>query len=254
MSYFGQKNFLIEVAKGNVPKHSLVHVIGRNTAVANGSWELISNLSTSYTWLSAATTVRVKAGGNAADDASGDGARTIHVEGLDENLNYATEDITLAGASASSSTTTTFCRIFEAHVLTCGLYATPYNTGIIIIENTAGTIDLIEIDPTESQSEFCAYTIPTGYTAHLLSLAVQVDSTKPADIRLITRENIGDATPPVSAMRLRHFADGIEGEYEFIPNSPFLFIPAETDIFMEAEGDGAQTDVSADFELLLVQD
>ena len=41
MTYIGHSDFLIEVAKGNVAGHSLVHKFGRNAAVPNGSWEFV---------------------------------------------------------------------------------------------------------------------------------------------------------------------------------------------------------------------
>jgi hypothetical protein len=59
---------------------------GANPAVGNGAFEDIWYNGGSYTLLTSAETVRVKAGGNAADDSAGAGARTITVYGLDENL------------------------------------------------------------------------------------------------------------------------------------------------------------------------
>jgi hypothetical protein len=44
MSYYEERDFLIEVEKGNISHHFLVHKFGKNSAVANGSWELIANL------------------------------------------------------------------------------------------------------------------------------------------------------------------------------------------------------------------
>ncbi len=246
--------YLTDVSKGNITGESIVHKFGRNTAVANGAWELIGNLSAAYTFPAAATTVRVKAGGNAADDSAGAGARTIRVFGIDSNLNYADEAITLAGASASSSTSTSFWRVFRAFVETCGTYATPYNTGAIVVENTAGTSDLLKMEANESQTQLGLYSVATGYTAYLLSIAVQVDSTKPADIRLFTRENFNDTSAPLSASRLRHYADGIAGEYSYVPQSPMLSLAGPSDIWMEAEGSGGVSEVSCDFEMLLVQD
>ena len=44
MSYIGNKDFLIEVQKGNVVGHSMVHKFGRNDAVPNGSWAFVNLL------------------------------------------------------------------------------------------------------------------------------------------------------------------------------------------------------------------
>jgi hypothetical protein len=252
VQYVLDQNFLLEVMKGTVPNHFIIHKFGRNQSVADGSFEIIGNVSGVYPFPAAATTVRVKAGGDADDDATGDGARTILVQGLDENLDLAEEEITLNGVGASTSTTTTFFRIFRSYVLTCGLYATPYNTAAITIENTAGTADLMIITAGESQSQICSYTIPNGYTGYLLSFSASVDAIKAANLRIHTRADISDVTPPVAPSRLRHFVHGVLGVYSFRPASPILALPAATDVWAEAAGGGAITEVSADMEILLV--
>ncbi len=252
MSYYGNTDFLIEVAKGNISGHSIVQKFGRNLAVANATWELISNLSGTYPFPSAATTVRVKSGGNANDTVAGTRARKVRIYGLDNTLALADEEVDLAGASASSSTTTSFWRVFRGVVTEVGTYGST-NEAAIVVENTAGTADLLQINAEESQSQLCSYSIPTGYTGYLISLHVQVDASKAADIRVCTRDDIDSTSSSIKPARVRHYADGILGEYTFIPKSPAITLLEKSDIFVEAEGGGAQTEVSADFELLLVQ-
>ena len=48
MSYLHYRDFLLEVAKGNVPKHSLVHKFGRNSDIDAG-FEAIWNGGADYT-------------------------------------------------------------------------------------------------------------------------------------------------------------------------------------------------------------
>jgi len=67
----GGKDFLIEVQKGNIAGHSMVHKFGRNDNVPMNSWEFINLLGFTDWPLSAPTTVRIKAGGDAADVAGG---------------------------------------------------------------------------------------------------------------------------------------------------------------------------------------
>jgi hypothetical protein len=50
------------------------------------------------------------------------------------------------------------------------------------------------------------------------------------------------------------YLDGIEGSQPFQPHSPLPGMPGKTDIWWEAEGSGAQTEVAVDFELLIVDD
>lgn len=247
----GSEDFLIEVAKGKVPGHSIVHKFGRNNVVANGVWEHVSLLSGATTFLSAATTVRIKAGGNVADTAAGAGAREVTVQGIDNNLVEITETIATAGASASSATTALFWRIHRTWVSGVGTYGVG-NTGPIIVEASGGG-DLIMIAATEGQSQFAGFTIPIGKTGHYLGTHIMVDSLKPADMKFLQRRNFNDITAPMSSLRLVNYFDGVAGHMTFMPRTPMIF-PALTDIWWEAEGSGAQSEVSVDFELLLVDD
>lgn len=253
MSFFGSTDFLIEVQKGNVPGHSLVHKFGRNDGVPSGSWEFINQLGFTVWPLAAVTTVRIKAGGSAADDAGGNGAQEVTVEGIDSTLARITEAITTAGASASSVTTATFWRIDRAFVSAVGTYGAA-NTADIVIENGAGGTDLIQITIEEGQSQFGGFSIPTGKTGYMLSMHAQVDSNKTTNIRMFIRENLNDTSAPMSAKRIMAHFDGVEGPEDLKPRSPLEPFPALTDIWFEAWGDGAVSEVSIDFEILLVDD
>lgn len=245
-------DYFVEVARGNVSGQSLVHKFGRNDAVASGVWELISQLSAATSFRSSASTVRIKAGGNAADTAAGAGAREITVVGIDDNLAEITETIATAGGSASSATTASFWRIYRAYVSAVGTYGVA-NTGIITIEDSGGAADMLIIAAAEGQSQHAAYTIPTGKTGYLTSIHLDVDAGKAADFRFFIRENFNDTSAPMSAKRLTLYWDGVLGTVDFKPEGPIEF-PALTDIWIEAEGSGAGTEVSADFEILIIDD
>lgn len=253
MTYLPTQDYLIEVQRGNVPGVSMVHKFGRNDAVPNGSWAFV-NLSGFTAWpLSAATTVRVKAGGDAADTAAGAGAREVTVQGIDSNFAETSEAIATAGASASSATSTSFWRVHRAWVSSAGTYGAA-NTAAIDIENSGGGTDLIQIGVEEGQSQFAGWTVPASKTAYLLYLHISADGLKPADIRVFTRADIDDASAPVASKRLKLFFDGIAGAMRYLPKGPELIIPAKSDIWVEARGSGALTEVSANFELLIIDD
>ena len=221
---YTSSDFYTEVVKGNIPGHSIIHKFGRNDAVASGVWERVALLSVPAFHLSAATTVRIKAGGNANDTAAGTGAREVTVEGLDASGNSLSETIATNGIAASASTTGSFLRDFRAYVSAVGTYSTTPTTGTnqaaITIENTAGTQDLISIAQYEGQSQYCGYTIPAGKTGYLLSALITVDSNKTADAKIITRAGITDAAAPFSSLRIRNYWDGVTGVLPFHPKSP----------------------------------
>jgi len=247
--------YLFDIARGRVSNVSLVHKFGRNSGVPNGSFEGVLQASAQFYWPQAATTVRVKAGGNAADDGTssplGAGARSVTVSGIDVNGQAATETLTTAGGSASASTTTEFWRVNRAWVAETGTY-TAANTAAIMIEDTAGANDMITIVAEEGQTQFAAFTVPINKRGYLLSAYAYADATKAADFALYTRNNITDVTAPMSAKRLKHYWDGVLGSVRIQPHSPMLTLAPLTDIWIEAQGGGALTEVSAGFEVALV--
>lgn len=253
MTYLLSKEFLTEVAKGNIPGHSLVHKFGRNTGVPNGSFEFVNTLGFTAWPLSAATTVRIKAGGDAADTAAGAGAREVTVQGIDSSFNETSEAIATAGASASSATTASFWRVHRAWVSAVGTYGAA-NTAAVTIENSAGGTDLIQIATGEGQSQFCAYTIPTGKTGYLISIQLTVDTTKSGDFRIFTRDDIDDTSAPMKSKRIKLYFDGVSGQLVRNPSSPMVTVAAKSDIWVEALGDGGVIEATADMEILLVDD
>lgn len=259
MSNILSTDFYTEVRKGNVTGHALVHKFGRNDGVG-ATFEGIHLLSGAFNFLTAASTVRIKAGGNAADTAAGVGAQAITIEGLDNSLNFVSESVATAGGSASSNTSASFWRVFRLYVTpaSAGAYATSAgtvgaNTGIVTVENSAGGTDLITIGAGEGQSQYGAYAVPTGKTAYFLSATMTTDGNKAADFRCYTRENLSDFSTPFEPKRLKVYFDGILGTFSFSPKSPGFTVSGGGDIWWEAEA-GASTEVSIDFELLLVDD
>jgi len=239
------------IRRGLVTGASIVHKFGRNPAVPNGSWAGILTSSAQFVWLTAASAVRVKAGGNSADTSNGAGARTVTIQGLSATGAEVTATVTLAGASASAATTQTFLRVYRAWVETAGTY-TGNNTGNVVIETTGGTA-LIQITAGEGQTQYCAYTIPLGKTGYLANVTVQADSLKPADFRLFTRGPCTTVTAPFPAKRLKYYWDGISGKASSQTRTSILAMPALTDIWIEAQGSSA-TEATADMEIILFDD
>jgi hypothetical protein len=254
MTYITDKNFLIEVAKGNVAGHSLVHKFGRNLAVPNGSWAFVSTLGhTAWPITTGDSSVRVKLG-NAADTAAGAGAREITVQGISAGtFTETSEAIATAGATSSSATTATFWRVHRAWVSSAGTYGAA-NTAAVVIETSGGETDVISIAAGEGQTQFAGWTVPAGKTAYLLSLHATVDAGKAADIRVFTRADMDDTAAPLKSKRLKLYFDGVLGSIDYRPRSPEIEIAAKSDIWVEAYGGGALSQVSADFELLVVDD
>lgn len=248
-------NFQFDMARNLYRDRYVVHKFGSNPAVPSGErdiwlWGATSAGNINYPWPTAAETVRIRAGGNAADTAAGAGARSVTIEGLDENWALASETVATAGASASSATTTTFIRVYRAYVAESGTYGAA-NTGAIIIENTSSTNVLAAIQAARGQTQISHYTVPDGYTAYLRAAEVSVDgaANKELTIRMYQRRDADNTSSNIRAPRLVHESTGVSGEkvlnWESLPS-----FPGKTDLWWTSQGVSGSA-ASVDYDLWL---
>lgn len=234
-----------------------LHRFGYNGTVPNGSfddvWSYGPTVGT-YPWPTTAETIRVKSGGNAADTSDGAGARTVIVDFLNATGVQVQETLTLAGASASSATSSTCTRVIRAWVATAGTVLSN-NTAGILIENTSANQILAAIDTGVGQTEMTMYTIPLGYTGYLTRIHadVSIGTNKDADIRMWQRRDALTFAAPFGAKRLVRRWTAIQGE-SVDDFDIYQVFPALTDIWVEAQGNGATTEVDIDYDMIMVKD
>lgn len=188
-----------------------------------------------HLWLpTVAKTVRVKAGGNIADTAAGTGLRTVRVIGVDENWEYAQEDLTLAGAPASAATATTFLRVNRVSGLTAGTGKA--NAGPVVIEASDSSDDIATIATDHAQSEIAHISVPKGYVYIPSQIILFVDATKPADIDILAMYQDGPH---------RKIQDivGASGEV-VIPTRGASAWPAQTDLWIEGKVAASTAEIS----------
>lgn len=234
------------------------HRFGFNGTVPNGSFADVwayGPTDATYNWPTTDETFRVAAGGNAADDSDGGaGARTIQIVYLDANGNEQQDQLTLAGASASDTTTSTGRRVIRAWVDTSGTIESN-NTGDIIIENSSTNQVVAVISAGVGQTQLSQYTVPLGYTAYLtrVQVNVSVGTNKDADVRMWQRQGAYTTSAPFGTKRIIRQWLAIQGDnvikYESNPSFPAL-----TDLWFEAQGNGATTAIDVDYDLICVKD
>ena len=246
-----------ETAARRVGTASIIHKFGRNPAVGTTFVPISIGGVYQTPQAAAATTLRVKAGGDANDTAAGSGAREITLQGLDDTGAEVIEAVATAGASASSATTATFTRLHRAYVSKSGTYATSAagsHAGDIVIENGAGGTDWLTIDSTDfpkGQSEVGIVSIPAGYKAYLKTFFVYTDSSKTSDFILFKRESILDAAAPYQGMRAQFVGQSTGENVPLSPSSPLGPFVGPCDLgFMAKVGVGTAS-VGVDFELML---
>lgn len=243
---------VLDESRGTHGDRSSVQKFGRNPDVAAATEEDIWSAGGAYTgFLTAASAVRIKTGGNAADDSAGAGARKVLIVGLDENWTQAQEEVTTAGTSASSPTSTTFIRVFRAYVTDAGAYGAA-NTGDVTIETTGGAVVAL-IAAGRGQTQLAVYTVPAGKTAYCRRTGASVDGAKATTVYYYQRRNADVVAAPFTGKRLWKAYEGLSGpiESEF---SSYPSFPAKTDIWAAAVGPAGGAGVSASFDLVLVDD
>jgi len=250
--------FFFEIAFQRIPGYSLVNKFGHNAAVGNGTFEDVWSAGGRYPWPTAA--VQLEAISTSTDDDDGGtGAQIVKVYGLDGSLNEINETITMNGTSASTVTTQSFFRVFRAYVTSTGTYVTntgDSNAGTITVRAASAGATLAQIAVSDSigvgQSQLALYTVPAGHTGLLKNFTVSIDASKPAKIYLWRRPNADDVTTPYDARRLLWEGDGIQGDISIRLSLP-VRLEEKTDVWFSAIGSGADTSVSAEFDIVLAE-
>lgn len=245
------RNFLTEVSAGRIPGYSMLNKFGRNDVVPLNAWAPVTQLGTRDWQLTSAEKIRVKAG-DVNDSPSGSGVRSVLVFGLNEKLEQVQEFLSTGGASPGPQSENTFLRVWRVISWTCGTYSAS-NAGAIIIEGVSSAKELIKVAVGEGQSQHGAYSVPADKTAFLIGVAFSVASLKTARMRVLTRNNIDNTTEEIRPVLVKAFLDGLTNFNSYVPRAPMAGgLTGGSDIWIEAYGVGALTQVSCSFSLLIV--
>ena len=119
MTFVPNRNFYAEVAKGNVPKHSLVHKFGAHTLTTTLEPICFSGFYRTPTTATALEFVS----SSTNDTSAGTGAREVTVIGLDSSWNEVSQTVTTNGTTAVALSTD-LIRLYRWYVSSSGTYAT----------------------------------------------------------------------------------------------------------------------------------
>ncbi len=255
MTYIANKDYFIEVAKGNVPGSTLVDKFGSNASIGTTITPVTS--SGLYQTPTAAANLEFLST-SSSDGAAGLGARKVTVEGLDASGDFQTEDIITNGTTAVPLSNA-YLRVFRMYVKESGTYATATassHAGTLVVRGAGGGAVWASISVVGgfglSQSQIGVYTVPNGFTAYLLSYSYSIDSNKSVDLFIFKRENILDITTPFEPMRLQGLQDGVTGAFQFEQQAHQVY-EQNTDFGFMARVTNGTASVSVDFQLLLVE-
>lgn len=255
-----QKNSLPwghHVARDNMFQAHVHHQFGRNIACPTTYVPVTDNGFYRTPQPAAATQLRIKAGGNAADTVDGAGARSVRLWGLNASGDEVVEIISTAGASASASTTNSFIRLYQAEVYDSGTYGTQAagsHVGNITIENAAGTEDWAQIQLNGFPSGITgigSITVPRNHVGLLSSMQINVDQTKTTDVLILKREGILQSSAPYKPIQKLQEFIGVSRSITITFDIPLKF-PELTDLGVLAKVSNGTGAVSIDMEVLML--
>jgi hypothetical protein len=249
-------DFLIEVAKGNVPGHSVTHRFGHNTVGTT-----LTPLTHSGVYQTPTAAVALEIVSSDADDKfiAGDGARTVSITGLLLDGSIVTQVIELTGLTPVSIPIPLW-RLLDWEVATTGTYGTTavgghQGTLTIRVASAGATWSTLGVSAFASgRSEISWYTVPAGFRAYLFFQSIDIAALTPADVYFMRRldANIVAApfTPMVELAEWSGILSGGEGDSNF----PVDGLPAFTDMGYMGEVGTGTASISVSYEIMLVKD
>lgn len=199
-----------------------------------------------YVWPQAAEPLRIRAGGDLGDDVAGAGARTIHLQGLDDDFNVITAELDTAGAAQSAQTLLSFRRLLDAHVGDAGTYG-GNNIGNVIIENTSGNM-VGCIAAGLGKTQLSMFTVPKGHVGYIKRVGATVAGGKTGDLFLWERMGADVVAAPYSAKLMLATLPVLEGTASKVLQVP-LKIPELTDVWWSAIAAGNNTEIAATYDI-----
>lgn len=235
----------LELSRGNVTGHTHINKFGRNIDIASGTTEEIWDGSSAYSF---PTTALITSLSQTTDQVAMRGA-TIEVQGLDASWNEIIQTPTLDASDTTTVVTlaTPLLRCYRMAVLADVTGDSP-----IRVHNAGETQDYAVIDTGNNQTLMAIYTVPNGKTAYLTNYYAhhnpatgQDPTSNPIRLCAADRDN-------GYARQIKHIVGLPNGAGFQHPFNPYLEFTQKTDVFIDASPVGKAADVSAGFDLILV--
>ena len=235
------------IAMGVYPGLTGVNKFGRNSNVAIGVEEEIWDGSIAYSFPTDTTEItHVR---SAVDSATTQGA-VIEIEGLDVNWDLVTQTKALDGADSSTEVQldTALRRSFRMKVLDGSVMDQDIWVGDDDFVVAAAKAIIIAGN---NQTLMAMYTVPKGKAAYLTSLYVHVNPGTNLDptsmpVRLYATDNANGYAPQV-----KHVIGQVDSNWQH-HFDPYQEYTEKTDLYMTAQPVGKAADISAGFDLILV--
>lgn len=240
--------FELQVGRGQIPGHSIVHVFGHNPDVDTTEetiWPANGLLGHP-----ASPTVMTISSSSASDTAAGTGARSVYILGINGTGGYVSETVTLNGQTAVS-TVKEYDAIEQMSVVSVGsdgvnagtIYA---GTGLVTAGVPATVYSAMGVG--DNLSLVGHWTCPAGHTGYLVSGSVTCGTTS-SNQYITGRLKLRGQDGIVRTAAVTTIVDGT-ADYNFM--YPVKILEGEC-VTATAKGTGNNNDVSSYFQIVLIR-
>jgi len=234
----------LDIARGLSPGKESVAKFGNNSNVGTTE-EDVWGVGGFLLYLTSAETMDIVSD-DADDNSAGSGARTLFVQGVDASYNPVSETINMNGLG-TVTTVNSYLRVFSMVVLTAG--ASAVNEGTITATATTSLTTQAQIGPGDGQALMTHFTVSAGRTAYLSQYYYSINkkTSLSADMRLFVRP-FGGAWNLKSILGGNSLGDNSDGRSFEFP----IEITEKSDIRITAIGSASAGDISAGFDLVMI--
>jgi hypothetical protein len=240
--------FDLQVSRGQITGHTTVYKFGYSTVI-DGTLFPVWNIAANRVYRTTAATMTVSSSSANDTSPSGTGAHIVLIEGLDQNYNPISEQVTLAGQTAVT-TTKTYLRVIGITVVDKGVNGG--NVGTLYVGTgtvTTGVPAVVHelVPPGFNKEASGVYTVPAGYTAYFRVGGLSGQDTGAGYVtgRLV----ISNQGSPFITSAVTVFATG-QVNYDF----PYpIAIPEKSDIEARAITSSGTNTVSSYFGMILIK-
>lgn len=250
MTYISNRDYYLEVSRGNIAGHERKNKAGHNNDVdtltdPEDMWDA------GGTWV-APTAARVHSivSTSILDTSAGTGARTVTIQGLNGSYVYTTETVSLNG-TVPGNTVNSYVIIDYMFVATAGSLATAQ--GVITATAAVDLTVTAQINVGDNQTHMAIYQIPASTKGYLNRVAfgmTQATAGSNCECHLMTKTDGG-----VWLVRRVVFLNNSGNSQQTIEIRPPLEVQAKTSIKLRIFSVSASnTQVEGGFDLTLIAD
>lgn len=242
MTYITNKDFLLEVQKGNIPGHSFEQKFAENPDIDRIEEDIWDGGGDYGFYPSSAQAMEVLSD-DANDTSAGTGLRTVKVYGLDSNFDLQEETATLDGVSVVNLSNA-YIRIYRMIGQTAG--SGGKNAGEITCRIQGGGTIAAIIKQGNNQTLMSQYTIPNGKSGYLYSGYATINKGGDASVKFWLR-------PEGGIFQLKQKINIYQSTY-IRPFVVPLKLDTKTDVKVTATTTNNNVSVQTGYDLLLVED